>query len=75
MGARYTRGMENTGKSETVKKPGAGLMNAGLFIAGIGLVLLIAVMGSGGMPTLLVWALPIVGLVLAAVGYSKRSTR
>ena len=62
------------GKTETTKKPGAGMMNAGLFIAGIGLILLIAVMGSGGMPTLLVWALPVVGLVLAAVGYAKKSS-
>lgn len=66
--------MENMGKTETAKKPGAGMMNAGLFIAGIGIVLLIAVMGSGGMPTLLVWALPIVGLALAAVGYSKKTS-
>ena len=62
--------MENMGK--TKKKPGTGLMNGGLFVAGIGVFLLIAVFSSGGAPTLLVWALPFIGLVLAGIGFAKR---
>ena len=47
-------------------------MNAGLLIAIIGVFLVIAVFSSGGAPTLIVWALPFIGAILAAVGFGKR---
>ena len=54
------------------KKPGTGLMRVGLLVGLIGVFLLIAVFSSGGAPTLLVWALPFAGLLLAAIGYARR---
>lgn len=47
-------------------------MNTGLLVGIIGVFLLVAVFSSGGTPTLLVWALPFVGLLLACIGFAKR---
>ena len=47
-------------------------MTGGLFLAVVGAVLLFLVMGSGGSPTPLVWAMLIGGLIIAAIGFAKR---
>lgn len=57
---------------EVKKKPGTGLMRAGLLMGSIGLLLVIAVFSSGGAPTLLVWAVFVGGAVLAVIGYARR---
>ncbi|MBP3044890.1 hypothetical protein KKR91_01130 [Arthrobacter jiangjiafuii] len=57
----------------TKKKPGAGMMSAGLLLGAIGLLLVVAVFSSGGAPTLLVWVLLVVGVILAAIGFTRRA--
>jgi hypothetical protein len=60
--------MTQTG--EETKKPGTGLMKAGLFIAALGFVMAIVIVAGGGKPNLL-W-LGLAGLVLAGIGYARR---
>lgn len=60
--------MTQTG--EDIKKPGTGLMKAGLIIAVAALVMTIAIVSGGGKPNLL-W-LVLGGLVLAGIGYARR---
>lgn len=63
--------MTNVGEV-TKKKPGAGMMRVGLLMGAVGLLLVIAALSSGGAPTLLVWVLLVVGVILAAAGYARR---
>jgi hypothetical protein len=60
--------MTQTG--EETKKPGTGLMKAGLFIAAVGLVMLIVILANGGKANL-IW-LVVAGLVMAGIGYARR---
>ena len=60
--------MTQTG--EETKKPGTGLMKAGLILAVAALVMTIAIVSGGGKPNLL-W-LVLGGLVLAGIGYARR---
>lgn len=62
--------MTNVG--EVKKKPGSGLLSAGLFTAAAGVLLVIAVFSTGGTPTLLVWAMFLAGLFMSAIGFGRR---
>lgn len=63
--------MTNVGE-RTEKKPGSRVMFLGLVIAGIGALFAVAILSGGGTPTLAVWVVPIVGAVLAIIGFAKR---
>ena len=63
--------MTNVGE-RTQKKPGAGIMLSGLIVAAVGLVLVVLVFSSGGAPTIFVWAVLLVGIVLAVIGFAMR---
>lgn len=56
----------------TKKKPGTGLTSAGLFIAGIGLFLVLISVFSGGAGAPLTWLMVGLGLILAAIGFAQR---
>lgn len=63
--------MTNAGEV-TKKKPGNGIMVTGLVLAVIGALFLIAIISGGGSPTVAVWAVPLIGAVLAVVGFAMR---
>lgn len=54
------------------KKPGTGMMTAGLVIAGIALMLVLLAFNSGGAPTVYVWGAMVIGAALAVIGFAKR---
>jgi hypothetical protein len=60
--------MTQTG--EETKRPGTGMMRAGLYVAVAGLLMLIVILANGGKPNL-IW-LVLGGLVLAGIGYARR---
>lgn len=62
--------MTNVG--EVKKKPGSGIMQAGIVIAVIGAVLVLISVVSGGAGAPLSWGLVTVGVILAGVGYAMR---
>lgn len=63
--------MTNVGE-RTEKKPGSGVMSLGLSLAGLGTLFAVAILSGGGMPTMVVWAVPIIGVVLAIIGFARR---
>lgn len=59
-------------KTEAVKKPGSGLIGAGLLVAGIAVFVALIAINSTGSTGAFVWAMLIIGLILAGIGFAQR---